>query len=120
MVDNDSSLAHYGVKGMRWGVRRASRTPSSDHAETRDLLKKKNMELSTPELKKINNRLQLEKTKNELTNAGALRKIKAGAGAVAAVLAIGGTINAAIQFAQSPAGKAAKASFDKVQAKLTG
>lgn len=72
-------LAHYGVKGMRWGVRRSrkerrqaqfggkqQRKPSEDHVYSRKLKKKKTFELSNQELKALNERLQLESRKNQL------------------------------------------------------
>jgi hypothetical protein len=58
-------LKHYGIKGMRWGVRRKrgpSGRVSSDYSKTRKLLKKKTSELSNEELRKITTRLSLERS----------------------------------------------------------
>jgi hypothetical protein len=71
----DDFLAHFGVKGMHWGVRRgeSSRAPSSDdHAESVDLRKKAKSGggihvLSNDELQKVNTRLNLEKSYSSLT-----------------------------------------------------
>jgi len=63
------TLKHYGVKGMRWGVRRkrgSGGRVSQDHAESRKLLKKKKMYLSNEDIKKINKRLNLEQDMGRL------------------------------------------------------
>lgn len=60
-------LAHYGVLGMKWGVRRKSRTPSADSAKVKAIRKKKIDEMSNQELRDANNRLQLESQYKQLT-----------------------------------------------------
>jgi hypothetical protein len=61
-ISESQTLKHVGVKGMRWGVRRKrSRKASSDYTSSRKLAKKKVSELSNEELKKLNNRLELER-----------------------------------------------------------
>lgn len=93
-VKNDTELYHYGVLGMKWGVRKARRgsaskapKPSksekrearinskakknnwSDDAKSAALLKgKKPSQMSNAELKKLNERLQLEKTYSQLNS----------------------------------------------------
>ena len=71
-----SELYHFGVKGMKWGVRkdrkrsvstRRSKSDSKDYTETRDLLKKSPNKLSNSELRKINERLNLEQQYANLT-----------------------------------------------------
>lgn len=58
-------LAHYGVTGMKWGVRRKGRSggkASADYTRSRKLLKKKKLsELSNDDLKKLNKRLEMER-----------------------------------------------------------
>jgi hypothetical protein len=69
-------LEHFGVLGMRWGKRRkqsGSRSDklttkrvkrsevSDDHREKQGLKKKRVSEMSNAELKKLNERMQLEK-----------------------------------------------------------
>ena len=62
-VMNENDLVHYGVKGMKWGKRKdtSSRAPSSDdHTEVAALRRQETRTLSNKDLKKVNERLQLE------------------------------------------------------------
>lgn len=73
-----NELYHFGVKGMKWGVRKdrkrsasskRSRSDSKDYEESRDLLKKSPNKLSNAELRKINERLNLEQQYSNLTTS---------------------------------------------------
>lgn len=79
-------LAHYGVLGMKWGVRR---TRSADSAKVKAIRKKKVYEMSNQDLKDANNRLQLETQYRDLS-----RRSNAGKRAVSAFIATAGTITA--------------------------
>jgi len=75
----DDFLAHYGVKGMRWGVRRDrdggkgsvdkhSSTPSADHIQARAAASKSVSSLSNQELKVLVERMNLESQYNRLSS----------------------------------------------------
>lgn len=116
-----NEFQHAGVKGMKWGVRRArgadgrvtSKVISNDHLESRQLGAKKQSALSNKELETVNRRLQLERTNKELQSRGALQKIKVGTSIAGTILAVGTTITSAYNFTQSPAGKAIIESIKK-------
>jgi len=101
-IKGQEALEHYGIKGMRWGVRKKrSRTPSASSKETSALRKKKAFELTDEELKKVNKRLNLEKQYKEATASSANKLAKkAVAGATLTVL------TAAIAAGMTNAGKA--------------
>lgn len=71
------SLVHYGVLGMRWGVRKGKGTPrarSADAQSARNLRRKSASELSNQEIEAYLKRARLEKQYKEAT---ATRKDKA-------------------------------------------
>lgn len=65
----NNELKHYGVVGMKWGVRRAKRqaSQSDDYKESRSIMKKKIDQMSNAELKTVNNRLNLEANYREVS-----------------------------------------------------
>ena len=109
---SDLEFYHYGVKGQKWGVRRATKVRASANSSEDHILKKAAKktpisQMSTAQLKKANERIQAEKTYRELTSKGGLNKIKKGTaivGTITAAATAGATI---YNLVNSPAGKAA-------------
>ena len=82
-----SELKHYGVKGMRWGIRR-KRTYHEDYQKAHS--KKSVRDMSDRELRERNNRLQMEQqyaqmTKRKNRGAKAVKAIIAGAATIVAL-----------------------------------
>lgn len=105
-------LFHYGVKGQKWGVRRATKVraganDSEDHILKKAARKTPISQMSTAQLKKTNERLNAEKQYKELTSAGALRKIKTGTAIVSSLTAVGTAGATIYNLVKSPAGQAA-------------
>lgn len=100
---SNNELQHWGIKGQRWGVRRfqnkdgsltsagrkrQKQNMSQDAKEAYKIKKKKVSEMSNAELRKLNERQNLERNYKSL-NPGAIKK---GATIVAATAATLGTI----------------------------
>ena len=76
---DQNELSHYGVPGMKWGVRRTGTSsksskikkgpPSEDYKRMQDMKKRGTKNLSTAELKELNGRMQLEKQYKDLNKA---------------------------------------------------
>ena len=90
-------LYHYGVLGMKWGVRRSRKASKSsrktarqkkeeryseDYKRTKALKKKKLYEMSNAEIRELNNRMQLETQYKDLKK----RNVSAGQKFVTEVL----------------------------------
>ena len=101
--DLNNFLAHYGVKGMKWGIRKRPVKVSSDYKKTAGLRKRHPAELSNKQLKNINERINLEQNYRRLNPSS----IKTGIAAVGGILATAELANRSIQFFKSPAGQAA-------------
>lgn len=106
---DESFLAHFGVKGMRWGVRKESSGPaapaaksSEDHKKVAELRTKPTHSLSNAQLKVINERLQLESTYSRLDQAS----VTTGRAKVEKMIKNAQLANTLISLASSPAGKA--------------
>lgn len=104
-------LYHYGVLGMKWGVRRARRQPSTDSSEAKALKKKKVSELSNAELRKLNDRMNLERNYSQL-NPSAIKKgakmVATAAIATTTILNLYNNSNKLIGIGKSVVGKLAK------------
>lgn len=113
MIDAEEFISHYGKKGMKWGVRNKSTTLikkrtnakqeklSPDAKELRALRSKNPSTLTNAELKKVNERMNLEQNYSRL-NAGKVKKGKQRAEVILATATIGKT---AYELVNSPAGK---------------
>jgi len=64
VVRHDDVLAHYGIKGMRWGVRKSRIKGAKKWSSSK---KAKIDGMSDDQLRRINNRLRLEKEYRQLT-----------------------------------------------------
>ena len=92
-------LYHYGILGMRWGVRRGRKSvsgiktrkaktqPSEDSLRVQNIRKKKVKQMSNQELRDVNQRMQLENQYRDLKS-----KRNVGKKVVTAVVATGITI----------------------------
>ena len=95
---SDDYLAHYGVLGMKWGVRKnktkgglRKRKSTPVHDDYKKAHSGKSVKsMSDSELRSVNNRLQMERQYNELT-----RKTSKGKKVVNALIKTAGTIAAA-------------------------
>lgn len=95
-----NELQHYGILGMKWGVRRGRNVSSrfgkkkstkgwSDDAKEASKLKKKSVsQLSNSELKKINERMNLENNYKNLNKSN----VSKGLAYVATASAMTGTV----------------------------
>lgn len=98
-------LEHHGVKGMKWGVRKAKRSVSKlnkkrtskysdDYNATRKFRRKSSKQLSNSELKALNRRMELEQNYNRLSTSSVNRgmsvakKVLSTAGVVGGLYAI--------------------------------
>lgn len=115
----DDELCHFGIKGMKWGVRRyenadgtltpagkaryAKYTESADHVTYRETKKKPVESLSNKELQAYNQRANLEREyRKNKSNSGS---IKRGEETLKTVLSIGTTITSIAALSNTPGGK---------------
>lgn len=73
-ISNDGELYHYGVTGMKWGIIKRKNNSSTkkknniseDAKIANELKKKKTRQMSNAELRKLNERIQLEQSYSRL------------------------------------------------------
>lgn len=102
------SLYHYGVPGMRWGVRRKRDTAgatkkrksqgSSDYQKSRKLKRRGSKNLSTQELKELTQRLQLERQYKDLSPG----QITRGLNVVKSITSAGTTVASLYALSKTP------------------
>ena len=115
MADADEFLEHYGIPGMRWGVRRSrgsngrvgrkTSSSSKDRSQVDKLARRPVKSLSNKQIQQINNRFQLEKTFNQMRTERSV--INRGHNYVKTGLAVAGTGVAIYKLVNSKAGQAA-------------
>ncbi len=122
-------LEHFGVKGMKWGVRRrsggrSSARPGAKQGHSKDakefaVIQKKAKRGGSPkaltnkELQAFNQRMDLERRYKQLQPPSpAAARAATGKKVVTGILAAGITVNQVMAFANSPAGKVLKNNMD--------
>ena len=106
VVQHDDVLAHYGIKGMRWGIRK-SRIKGAKRWTSKKQAKIDGM--SDDQLRRVNNRLRLEKEYRQLTQTR-MERYRAKAGKVveeAAANTLQNAIQKSLKKAASRGGSAA-------------
>ena len=108
-----NELFHYGVKGMKWGVRKRSQSVdkgSDDFKRAKAIGKKRVHEMSNAELKALNERKNLETNYKRLSH----NKAQKGEAAVKKVLGAAAMGVSVYNLVKSPAGKAGIAAATKI------
>lgn len=114
-MDTEQTLQHFGVKGMRWGVRREAPTAADDATRVNEYKKTAKRggtdALTTKQLQELVTRMNLEQQYSRMTAKPSV--IKRGLNFANGVLSAGNTVNQAIQFVNSPGGKLLKEQIEK-------
>ena len=102
-------LMHYGIPGMKWGVRKTKNRVSSikkkhrtsyskDYLDTESLRKKNYKQLSNQELNQLNKRMNLEQNYKRLNPKG----IDKGMSVAKKIIAVGGTAAGIYALSKNP------------------
>ena len=115
LVPVEEAMSHYGIKGMKWGVRKERQSAnmggqtkaevksSPESSRAKELKKRPLHSLSNHEIKQLNERLRLEQEFNRL-NPDVVKK---GSDKAHRLLSTLDTVNRAVKVLDSPAGKLA-------------
>jgi hypothetical protein len=117
--DFNHFLSHVGKKGMKWGVRRGSKTPiktSSEHKKVTEIKKKRTPQLTNKQIKTANERMNLEQNFNRM-NPSAKRRGQMKVKSILTTIGVGGGLIGLYNTVNSPAGKASVELGKKVLAK---
>ena len=126
-----NELYHYGILGMKWGVRRdrsrsggsrRKRSMSDDAREASTIKKKKVSQMSNAELKKLNERSRLEQEYSRL-NPSSVRKgwkfVASAAGIMGTTLAVYNNSNQIVQLGKKASNKLVDVVGDQLLKELT-
>jgi hypothetical protein len=105
-MSNEEFIEHFGVKGMKWGVRKDRNRvykQSQDHKRTRTLQQRHLSELTNKQLKEYVTRVEMERKYHQL-NPG---RLKRGENRIKYLMGTPIALATAYNLATSPAGKAA-------------
>jgi len=107
------TLSHFGIPGMRWGIRRkvgpdgrviqrgSQSKKSEDYIRSREQKKRGHENLSTKELRELTQRMQLEKSLRELN----MSDYSKGMDTARTILSVGTTMTALYALGATPLGQ---------------
>lgn len=126
METADEVLAHFGVKGMKWGIRKdksSSRVTSSDAQKARDaqaIIKRHGTQaLDNKDLQHLVTRMNLERQYNN-TIAQNPGKVKRGYGVVKDILGVGKTLQEVYNLSTGPMARAIGSAIESHQPATVG
>lgn len=111
-LQTSKALAHWGIKGMKWGIRRSDAELARARGEAPDATRARETQAAIAEAKSLSavsdadlnhlvNRLNIEKRYADINPSAATK----GHNAIKTLLSAGDTMNKAYSFATSPAGQ---------------
>jgi hypothetical protein len=112
-------IAHHGVKGMKWGVRKSGSSDSSSHVsedharveQHKAVIKQHGLKaLSNNHLQEVNTRMNLEQQYRDL-NSKKPNKFDTGHKHIKKILSTGKTLNDIHNTLNGPVGKAVKTAY---------